>query len=71
MSITATVKNGVLVLPPEVSLPEGAQVQLILPEPAAGGSFAERYAAYLGAAADLPTDLAANVDHYVHGHGKP
>lgn len=31
-------------------------------------SFADRYAAYIGAADDLPSDLAANLDHYVHGH---
>lgn len=68
MSITATVKNGVLVLPPGVQLPEGAEVQLTVPEPTADRSFADRYASYVGVADDLPSDLAANLDHYVHGH---
>jgi hypothetical protein len=70
MRITATVKNGVLVLPPGVQLPEGAEVRLTVPEPEAGGSFADRYASYVGAADDLPCDLAGNLDHYVHGHRK-
>ena len=33
-------------------------------------SFAERYSPFIGAATDLPTDLAANLDHYLHGHPK-
>ena len=37
MSVKGTVKNGVVVLPPEVSLPEGTEVEVIT-EP--GGSFA-------------------------------
>jgi hypothetical protein len=33
-------------------------------------SVADRYATYIGAAADLPSDLAANLDLYIHGHGR-
>jgi len=33
-------------------------------------SFAERYTDYIGIASDLPADLAANLDHYIHGHEK-
>jgi hypothetical protein len=68
MSFTATVRNGVLVLPEGVSLPEGATVELTVPDQAAAQSFAERYAAYVGAADDLPSDLAGKLDHYLHGH---
>lgn len=68
MSFTGTVKNGVVVLPPGLKLPDGAEVQLTVPDSA---SFAERYAAYIGVADDLPSDLAENLDHYVHGHRKP
>jgi hypothetical protein len=63
MSFTGTVKGGVVVLPPGVKLPEGLEVRLTVPDSA---SFAERYAAYIGAADDLPSDLAENLDHYVH-----
>jgi hypothetical protein len=43
---------------------------LTIPDSTAEASFADRYAAYIGAANDLPADLAANLDHYVHGHAK-
>lgn len=71
MSFTGTVKDGVVVLPPGVKLADGVEVQLTIPDSASPPSFAERYAAYIGAADDLPSDLAANLDHYVHGHRKP
>lgn len=64
-------KDGVVVLPPGVKLPEGAEVELTVPDALASASFAERYAAYVGVADDLPSDLAKNLDHYVHGHRKP
>ena len=67
MSITGTVKDGVVVLPPGLKLPEGTEIQLIVPD---SPSFAARYAAYIGAADDLPSDLAENLDHYVHGQRK-
>ena len=68
MSVTGTIKDGVVVLPRGLKLPEGLEVQLTVPESA---SFAERYAAYIGAADDLPADLAENLDDYVHGQRKP
>ena len=71
MSFTATVKDGVVVLPAGLKLPDGLEVQLTVPDSAAPSSFAERYAAYIGAADDLPSDLAENLDHYVHGHCRP
>ncbi len=30
-------------------------------------SFADRYSGYIGVAEDLPSDLAVNLDHYLHG----
>ena len=71
MSFTGKVKDGVVVLPPGLKLPDGLEVQLIVPDSASSPSFAERYAAYIGAADDLPSDLAENLDLYVHGHRKP
>ena len=71
MSVTGTVKDGVVVLPAGVVLPEGLQVVLTVPDSGTEPSFAERYAAYIGAAEDLPADLAANLDQYVHGSSRP
>jgi len=52
-------------------LPDGSEVQVIVSDALAKpASFADRYAAYIGAADDLPADLAANLDHYVHGHSR-
>ena len=71
MSFTGKVRDGVVVLPLGLKLPDGLEVQLIVPDMASLPSFAERYAAYIGAADDLPSDLAENLDLYVHGHRKP
>jgi len=71
MSCTGTVKDGVVVLPPEVRLPDGTHVVVSIPEPGTGGpTFADRYKEFIGMADDLPADLALNLDHYLHGHPK-
>ena len=46
--------GGKLALPPGLDLPDGTEVQLTIPDSAAPPSFADRYAAYIGAATDLP-----------------
>ena len=68
MTCTVKVANGVIRLPSGLNLPDGAEVRPTIPDTPAEGSFAERYAAYIGIVEDLPEDLAANLDHYVHGH---
>ena len=70
MTCKGTVKNGVVVLPPEAQLPEGTEVEVIsgtelLPEdhPA--------IAAILKLAKprpDWPEDFALNHAHYIKGH---
>jgi len=65
------VENGVIRLPAGLRLPEGAEVLLIVPDSEDRGSFADRYKDYIGAADDLPNDLAENLDGYVHGRPKP
>ncbi len=69
MSITATVENGTIKLPPGVDWPDGMRVK-IEPEELKPRSLAERYGAFAGMADDLPPDLARNLDHYVHGQPK-
>ena len=70
MTCTVKVANGTIQLPPGIKLPDGAEVQLTIPDSATQPSFAERYAAYIGMANDLPADLSVNLDHYLHGHHK-
>jgi hypothetical protein len=69
MTCRAKVANGVVRLPPDVNVPDGTEVQVTIPDDTQP-SFAERYASYVGMADDLPTDLASNLDHYLHGHRK-
>lgn len=71
MNILGVIKDGVVVLPPEVNLPNGTVVEMTVTDSPVGPSFAERYAAYIGMADDLPADLAEHLDHYVHGQPKP
>jgi hypothetical protein len=78
MSYRGTVKNGVVVLEPGVSLPEGTSVRVEV-EPASEQQVATampapeddllfdmgKYAVKTG----IP-DLSVNADHYLYGHPK-
>ncbi len=71
MTYTGTVKNGVVVLPPEAKLPDGTQVKVEpAEEPGKGRTLAERLKPVIGIAKGLPSDLAENHDHYLHGQPK-
>ena len=73
MSITATVENDIIKLPPGVHLPDGTRGRIETDESAAvapNRTLAERYAKFVGLADDLPEDMAKNHDHYLHGAPK-
>jgi hypothetical protein len=64
------VRGGVVVLDPKVELPEGIEVRVEpLPAPA-GKTLAERLGDLIGSAPDLPSDMAEQHDHYLHGAPK-
>ena len=73
MTYRGTVRQGVVVLEPGAVLPEGADVTVTAVEPAvenapaAPSTLGERLMKYAGAVKGLPTDLARNHDHYIHG----
>ena len=70
MSFKGTIKNGVVVLPPEADLPEGAQVEVTPVEmPAKDPSFL-RAILKLAKPRDWPEDFALNHAHYAKGHPK-
>ncbi len=70
MSYKGTVKNGVVVLPPGASLPEGATVEVTpIDTPAEEPSFL-RAILRLAKPRDWPKDFALNHAHYVKGHPK-
>jgi len=67
-------KGGVVVLDEQVDLPDGTEVRV---EPVLEQqpqqrpkTLAERFAKSIGAAPDLPVDMAAQHDHYLHGMPK-
>lgn len=67
MVCKVTVHDGIIRLPEGLNLPDGAEVELTIPDASTKLTFAERYAKYIGDATDLPSDLSENLDHYVHG----
>ena len=67
MSMIGVVEDGKVVLPPGTQLPTGTRVRvepLPLEEEV---SLGEALRGYIGMAEDMPTDLARNLDHYLHG----
>ena len=76
MTYRGHVENGVVVLDPPAELPEGAVVEVSLidsasgPDEAEGQTLYEQYKDVIGIAEGLPSDLARNHDHYLHGQPK-
>lgn len=62
------VRNGVVVLDQTSGIPEGAEVQVAVVPPDAGDStLGARLMKFAGRLEGLPSDLARNHDHYLHG----
>jgi predicted DNA-binding antitoxin AbrB/MazE fold protein len=70
MSITAIVEKGTIKLPKNVPWKSGTVVRIeAVDEPVP--TLLDTLKEFDGMADDLPADLAANLDHYVHGHSRP
>jgi hypothetical protein len=68
VSYKGTVRNGVVILPPEVKLPEGATVEVTpIQRPAEDPPFLEAILE-LAKPRDWPEDFALNHAHYIKGH---
>ena len=72
MTYRGHIKNGQVALDEPVELPEGAEVRVELAEKVDRGTEDLRalLLRHAGKGRDLPTDLAANHDHYAHGKPK-
>jgi hypothetical protein len=78
VTIDGHIENGQIVLNQEISLPEGMKVRVELlsdgettpKADAPPGTQFEHYKSIIGAIDDLPSDFAAQHDHYVHGTPK-
>jgi hypothetical protein len=71
MNREGTVVNGVVVLDPGPGLPDGTRVELTVKrESAAPSALGQRLLKLAGIAKGLPSDLAEQHDHYIHGTPK-
>jgi hypothetical protein len=70
MSITAVIEKGLIKLPADVPWKSGTIVR-IEPVDEQSPTLLDTLKEFDGMADDLPADLAANLDHYVHGHSRP
>ncbi len=71
MTYRGRIQNGVVILDPSVSLPDGCEVEVNpvgRQEPIP--TLYERYKDFIGIAEGLPADMAENHDHYFHGAPK-
>jgi hypothetical protein len=69
------VKNGVVVIEEGAALPEGTAVRIEpfafeASSPGAGPTLAEQFADVIGTVPELPSDMAEQHDHYLHGAPK-
>ncbi|HEY2416034.1 MAG TPA: hypothetical protein VGI40_27580 [Pirellulaceae bacterium] len=69
MEFEGHVAGGVIVLDGNAALPEGTRVQIVplaAPEP----TLADKFKNVIGKATSLPSDMASQHDHYIHGSPK-
>jgi hypothetical protein len=71
MTFQGHIENGVAVFDEPVSLPDGLKVSIVpliemARETAQPKTLAERFQNIIGAVDDLPADMAANHDRYLH-----
>jgi hypothetical protein len=67
MSYMGEVKNGVVILEANASLADGTKVRVEPIEAAELPTLAERLKDCIGNLEGLPSDMARNHDHYLHG----
>lgn len=69
MTLHGHIQNGVVIFDEPITVPNGTEVRVEIVS-TQGKTLAERFANIIGAATDLPSDLAAQHDHYLHGTPK-
>jgi hypothetical protein len=71
MTYRGRVRNGVIVLDPPATLPEGAEVEVSPAEVESGNpTWAEVFGDFMGKAEGLPADSSINHDHHLYGTPK-
>jgi hypothetical protein len=69
MTYRGHIENGLVVFDEQVVLTEGTEVR-VEPVLQRCKTLAERFRDVIGCVSDLPTDMAENHDHYIHGTPK-
>ena len=75
MSLEGRIHDGSVVFNQPVSLPEGTRVRIEpvtdqIADSSEGQSLLEELRNAVGSVDNLPTDMAANHDYYLHGHSR-
>jgi len=71
MSFTGTVENGVIKLPADAAWPNGTKIRVeLIAQPVGKNQLTQRLVSIASKARNLPSDLAAEHDHYIHGTPK-
>jgi len=73
MTFIGQMRDGVVVFPGPVAIPDGAEVSVEVVQkqtPSSKTTLRERLLRLAGTVDDLPTDMAKNHDHYLHGAPK-
>ncbi len=71
MTFNGTMKNGVIVFPQPVAIPNGAEVRVDVVEKIDGEAPTQLdLLEFAGIVDDWPEDMAENHDHYIHGAPK-
>lgn len=71
MTLLGHIENGVIVLDEATTLPDGMRVRVEFLDESSVPTIAERLKNVIGQGKGLPTDLAENHDHYIHGAPLP
>ena len=70
MQYRGRVRNGVIVFDDPVELPEGTPVNVEPTEAKAIPTLAGQFKDVIGIVTDMPSDMAENHNHYIHGTPK-
>ncbi|MDD2710263.1 MAG: hypothetical protein PHV34_19950 [Verrucomicrobiae bacterium] len=70
MTYFGKISHGTVLLPSDAALPDGMEVEVQPVEKISKPSLGERLKSFIGMADDLPSDLAQNLDHYLHQQDK-
>jgi predicted DNA-binding antitoxin AbrB/MazE fold protein len=71
VTVQGIVKNGVVVLDSPAQLPDGTRVEVVIKEnEKAATTLGQRLLKLAGIAEGLPSDMAEQHDHYIHGTPK-